>query len=500
MRKNTFFCLFLINIFSINFVFTTNDQKNLTNTVSEISSSEVLPVVIIGGGVGSLTSAVYLSRSGIKPVIIEGREPGGMITKSPEVKNWPGEKAISGTDLALKIKKQAIANGCDFFNEEVVNVDFSKKPFKITVKNVLDNKKREILTNSCIIGMGCESKKLKNISKSDSSKNAGYLGNGISTCAVCDGPLYQDQDVAVIGGNDSAIIEASYLSNIAKNVTLIVKNDKLKSIEEKEKEEMLLKKENVKIILNSKVIEIIGDLKKITHVVTKNLQNNKTQELKVDGVFVSIGSTPNTRLFVDKLKLDSSGYIVVNEKKQASVEGVYAIGDIVSPHLKQAVFAASDGSRAALAVGSYLQKLKSNFLSKIDEIKKDIKPENLDPENLDSKDEVSSIDVDSLKSPIYISSEEQFETILEKSKKNVIVDFYSSRCMPCKTISPLFDEKAIKHDKKMKFLKVEVKSNRKLFQKYEIRAMPTMIIFKKGEEIDRKIGSGDIIKYLNDLD
>ena len=171
-------------------------------------------VVIIGGGVGALTSAIYLARSGVIPIVIEGRLPGGALSQSPKVQNWPGEFEISGMDLMDKIHSQAIQNGVLFLEEEVTDVDFSKRPFKITAKDVYDPSKAHVLeAESCIIATGSEAKRLHVKGENE------YWSKGVYSCAICDGSLYKDKVVAVVGGGDAALAEAEYLSLIAKKYT-----------------------------------------------------------------------------------------------------------------------------------------------------------------------------------------------------------------------------------------------------------------------------------------
>jgi thioredoxin reductase (NADPH) len=458
--------IFLLIAFSLNVY--AKDQK----------TNETYPVVILGSGVSSLTSALYLSRGGVTPLVIEGKNPGGMITKTDLIENWPGEQGISGIDLITKIRLQAINYGCVFSQEEVFGVDFSKKPFVIQTRDVNDsNKIRSIKTNSCIIAMGCSPRKL-NIN--GEGKKDGYFGRGVSLCAVCDGPLYRNKNVAIIGGSDSAIVEASYLSSIAKNVYIFVRKDNLKPTEETKRAEIITQKENVHVVANSQITEIIGDGKKVTHLAVKNIKENSNKKIEIDGVFISIGTKPNTDLFKDKIQLDKNGYVVLSEDQQTSIEGIFAIGDIANPHYKQAICAAGDGGKAAIQVKKYLEQIKEKFLAKND-VKKQIKEEAFDQ-------------------VIEVKSKEHFNQLIKNTKKFVFVDFYSQRCGPCKTISPLLDKMADTFSNKIKFLKVDVNRNFDLCDQYDIRAMPTLIVFRNGKQTSVKTGSGEIIKLFTDME
>lgn len=297
-------------------------------------------VIVLGGGVGSLTSALYLARAGIVPIVIEGPIPGGLITQSHSVQNWPGEMEISGTDLADKVKAQVIANGAKIVSEEVVAVDFSKRPFLITTRSIGEKETKLRQAKTVIIALG-SSPNFLSIPGEET-----YWGRGISNCAVCDGSLFRGKKVGVVGGGDAAVLEALYLSNIAKDVTLFIRKDAFKGIEEK-RIQALKAKSNVKILFNTQVVEVKGSKDKLTTLVLKT-NDKPNYEFPVDGLFLAIGSTPNSSLFKGSLELDSQGYIALKNGQETSVPGVYAMGDIVDPVYKQAITAAGDGAKAAL--------------------------------------------------------------------------------------------------------------------------------------------------------
>ncbi|HSX25987.1 MAG TPA: FAD-dependent oxidoreductase, partial [Chlamydiales bacterium] len=234
---------------------------------TEIKLEKGTSVVIIGGGIGALTSALYLGRAGLEPIVIEGATPGGLLTQSHSVQNWPGELEIEGFELTDKVRKQVEANGAQFRQEEVIAVDFSKRPFTITTR-ALDNpdKINTIQAEACIIAMGTQPNFL-NI-PGETGPN-GYWGRGVTNCAICDGSLYKDQIVGVVGGGDAAVLEALYLSNIAKEVHVFVRIDTLRAFEEK-RIETLLDKSNVTMHYNTVVREVVGDEKKVTHVMLQN--------------------------------------------------------------------------------------------------------------------------------------------------------------------------------------------------------------------------------------
>lgn len=435
-----------------------------------MSAQDPEPIVILGGGVGSLTSAVYLGRAGLNPLVIEGPIPGGLLTQSHSVQNWPGLLEINGAELTEKMREQAKANGARFLGEEVVSVDFSKRPLVIKTRT-LDgtNQTREILAESCIIAMGTKPNFLGIPGEQT------YWGHGVTNCAICDGSLYKDKVVGVVGGGDAAVLEALYLANIAKEVHVFVRKDALRAIEQK-RIQTLREKTNVKFHFNSTVEDVKGDGKNVTGVTLK--KNGKKAPFALDGLFLAIGSTPNSAVFKNNLKLDKNGYILLEQDQETSLKGVYAIGDIVDPIYKQAISAAGDGAKAALQAQQYLSD-KANKLV--------------------VKNEAVVVKKPVSKKVQEVTSAAQFQEELSNSDLPVVVDFYATWCGPCKKLSPIFDSAATALEGKVKFLKVNVDQLAQLTADYNIRAMPTVIRFDAAKETDRKVGTDEINELLNQL-
>lgn len=448
-----------------------NDTKSDIQ-VSEIEVDKEYSVVILGGGIGALTSGIYLARAGYQPLIIEGELPGGLITQSHSVENWPGETQISGTELVDKIKEQAKKNGCIFLSKKVVDIDFSKKPTIITLEDSFRKDKVEkIKATSCVIAMGTSSNYL-NIPGEKL-----YWGNGVSNCAICDGSFYKDKTVAIIGGGDAAVVEANYLSKLCRQVYILVRKDVLRA-KDKEKIKALEKRQNVEVIYNTNVTEINGDNNHVRSVTIINNKNNDRAQLDVDGVFLAIGSKPNSTLFKNKIKLDAEGYIKVADDKQTSAKGVFAIGDIIDPIYKQAITAAGDGAKAAITCQKYL-------------------------ENFDTpKQVIKFAKAGDIESPrvIEINSYEQFEKEIQ-SGVPVIIDFYASWCGPCKRIAPLIEDKAKILSGKVKILKVNVEKFRNISSKYQITAMPTIIVIDQNSNyLFKRMGPESISDIFNSLE
>lgn len=442
----------------------------LSLSLCAFAQESVHSVVILGGGIGALTSALYLGRAELHPIVLEGQMPGGLLTQSHSVQNWPGVMEIEGDVLVEQMRSQAVANGAVIYSEEVTGVDFSKHPFTIKTQST-DGKKtaRTLKAESCIIAMGTE----PNYLGIPGEKN--YWGRGVTNCAICDGNLYQGKKVGVVGGGDAAVLEALYLSNIASDVTVFVRKDKLRA-GEKKRIQNLLSKPNIKIMYETHVSEIKGDGKNVQSVVLN--EKGKKVSYPLDGLFLAIGSTPNSRMFKKDLKLDAQGYIVVREGGQTSIPGVYAVGDIVDPVFKQAVTASGDAAKAAMEVQQYIS----------------------DQTVVTAKPVKREASISVAGTVIDIQSIEQFERELEGSDTPVIVDFYATWCGPCKKVVPILEESATRLNGKVKFLKVNVDKVHDLSNTYEIRSMPTVLLIDpNGDVLDRQVGLGAIVDLLETL-
>lgn len=473
MRKFTAFILSLVTPFT-------------AMHAEKAPNEETYPVVILGGGVGALTSAIYLQRAGIHAVVIEGQNPGGAIAQSPMVNNWPGEMEIDGSTLVEKIRTQAETNGAEILLQEVTSVDFSKQPYLITTQDLNDEKvQHKIRANTCIIATGATPKFLG--IPGEYGENS-YWTRGVYSCAVCDGALYKDRTVAVIGGGDSALLEAEYLSKIAKKVYLLVRSGDFRSTESLRKNQ-LLQKTNVEVRYHTQVKEVQGDGNKVTSLVIKGA-DKKESKLPVDGVFIAIGANPNSKLFKGQLDIDTQGYIVLKQQQQTSRPGVFAIGDVVDPIYKQAISAAGDGAKAALQAERYLATLP------------DIKRVNNTASlavSAPAKAEVVLVK-DSQEEVIEVTSMDQLDQEINSSTLPLLVDFYSPYCGPCRKLAPIFEQTAGKYKGRIRFVKVNVSKVTSVSSAYNIYGIPTIIVFKNGKEVDRRTGGTQINPLMNNLD
>ncbi|MDE1860996.1 MAG: thioredoxin-disulfide reductase [Candidatus Micrarchaeota archaeon] len=300
-------------------------------------------VIIIGGGPAGLSAAVYAAREGFSPLVIEGFNPGGQLMITTVVENFPGfPEGIDGPEIVGRIRKQAERFGTRFVNENVSSVDFGSRPFRV----IAGDKTYE--ADAAIIATGANAKMLGLESEQK------FLGRGVSTCGTCDGPLYKNKTVMLVGGGDTAMEDALFIAQFATSVTIVHRRDSFKA--SKIMQERVKCHPKIKIIWNSVVDEIKGDAK-VRSVRLKNVQTNETSEMPTDGVFIAIGYKPNTELFEGKLKLDSMGYLVTIDEVKTEIEGVFVAGDVADHFYRQAATASGSGVKAALQLREYLSMM-----------------------------------------------------------------------------------------------------------------------------------------------
>jgi len=311
-------------------------------------SIEKLKTLIIGSGPAGYTAAIYASRADLKPVLYTGMEPGGQLTTTTEVDNFPGyPKGIDGPQMMMELKEQAERFGTDVRIGEVTKVNF--KDNKDEYHEVVVNNETIIQAKTIIISTGASAKYLGIESEQR------LIGGGVSACAVCDGFFYKGQEVAIVGGGDTAAEEATYLSNICSKVTMLVRRDVMRA--SKAMQHRVNSKKNIVVKYNTEVVEVIGEnvvegLKMI------NNKTNKTENIDITGFFVAIGHKPNTDIFIGQLDMDDTGYIITNGKStKTNKPGVFASGDVQDKEYRQAVTAAGTGCMAALDAERYLASI-----------------------------------------------------------------------------------------------------------------------------------------------
>jgi len=299
-------------------------------------------VIIIGSGPAGLTAALYAARANLKPLVIEGIEAGGQLMLTTMVENWPGYRdGIMGPDLMSELRAQAERFGAEIIQGDVSSVDLSQRPFTIAMG------KTQYSAQTLIVATGASAKWL------DLGVDKKLSGRGVSTCATCDGFFFKGRPVAVVGGGDTAMEEAIYLSKLATSVTVIHRRDSLRA--SKVMQDKAMSMPNISFIWNTEVVDIKDiDKGEVTSLVLKNIQTGETSELAVDGVFIGIGHVPNTALFKGQLALHDNGYLKTHDGSRTSVEGVFAAGDVQDHIYRQAVTAAGSGCMAAIDAERFL--------------------------------------------------------------------------------------------------------------------------------------------------
>ncbi|MFP4471380.1 MAG: thioredoxin-disulfide reductase [Bacteroidales bacterium] len=308
---------------------------------------EKVDCLIIGSGPAGYTAAIYAARAELHPVMYQGMQPGGQLTITTEVENYPGyPDGVQGPAMMEDMKKQAERFGTDIRWGEIVDVDFSERPFRVKADDG-----KELLAKTLIISTGASAKWLGLPSEQE------YNGYGVSACATCDGYFYKGKVVAVVGGGDTAAEEATYLAKLVKKVYLIHRRDELRA--SKTMQNRVFKTPNIEMVWDSVPMEIIGEQegfsKKVTGVIIQNVKTGEQKTLDIDGFFVAIGHKPNSDLFRGKLDMDETGYLLTaHDSTKTNIPGVFAAGDIQDKIYRQAVTAAGTGCMAALEAERFL--------------------------------------------------------------------------------------------------------------------------------------------------
>lgn len=309
---------------------------------------ETTKCLIIGSGPAGYTAAIYLSRAGINSVLYSGIQPGGQLTQTTTIENFPGfPDGVEGFDLMEKMRQQAVNVGAEIRSGVITSIDLSVRPFVATIDG-----DAQIAADSVIIATGASAKYL---GLADEKK---YAGMGVSACATCDGFFYRKKVVAVVGGGDTACEEAHYLSNLAKKVYMIVRKPYLRASAAMQKR--VTEKENIEILYNTNTVGLFGEqFVEGAHLVQfKGTDKEQTLDIDIDGFFLAIGHKPNTDFLAGQVELDEQGYIALQgPSTETNVKGVFAAGDVADSHYRQAIAAAGSGCRAALDAKSYLDTL-----------------------------------------------------------------------------------------------------------------------------------------------
>lgn len=313
-----------------------------------MSAIETVKCIIIGSGPAGYTAAIYAARANMNPVLYQGMQPGGQLTTTNEVENFPGyPEGITGPEMMMQLQAQAKRFGTDVRDGYATKVDLSGEIKKVWINDTI-----EIHAKTVIISTGATAKYLG----IPSEQHYLQMGGGVSACAVCDGFFYRNQEVVIVGAGDSACEEAHYLSQLCKKVTMLVRSDKFRA--SKIMEDRVRAVENIEILMNTEIDEVLGDGQIVNGVRVINNKTNEKTEIPVTGVFVAIGHKPNTDIFVGQLEMDDTGYLITKGKtSHTNIPGVFACGDVQDKDYRQAITAAGSGCIAALDAERYLASL-----------------------------------------------------------------------------------------------------------------------------------------------
>jgi len=487
IRRCVVVCVALLSITGCSDFFSSKVHSTAFDASKIIFDKETYPAVVLGGGVGGMTASVYLAMANIKTLLVQGSMPGGLLTQSLSVRNWPGEIELPGMAITDKLLAQARKQGVEVQAEQVVGVDTNVWPYLVALASLDDPARvRTVKALTVIIAMGA----LSNYLGIPGEKE--YWSKGVTNCAVCEGGLYKDKTVCVIGGGNSAIEEAHYLAGIARKVYVFVRGNALRATDNRKDD--LMRLSNVEFVYNTTVQSISGEDSKVTAIIVFDKKTNQEKKYDMDGVFLAIGFRPNTVLFKGKLALDDAGYIKLVRDQETTIPGVYAIGDIVDPVYKQAVTAAGDGCRAALQAHAFL--VKSHYgvqpAPAAASVTKSVTIEPVRDEATSENKEDSYADGKTHE----IKSLEEIQNLLKTSTVPVVIDFHATWCGPCRAMAPLYKKLAERYKDRVAFVKINIDDLGGFATQYRIQGVPTFVFVKEGAEQDRIVGGGSTEKQF----
>jgi len=466
------------------------DQKvKISDFINKVDVTTI-PVAVFGGGSAGLTAAVYASQANLACTVFEGPKPGGALAQSHSVRNWPGVIDAPGAEIVGNIRKQAELGGVDIKQEKVISVDLSTRPFVIQTEDLNSGERKQYKALTCVIAMGSEPNYL-GIPGETGPK--GYWGRGVGNCAVCEGSLYKGKNVAVVGGGDAAIVEAGYLADIAEQVVVFVRKNHFRAKDMASRDRTLAKK-NVKVVFNTKVTHVIGDESGVTHLGVENTTGKK-ETMPVDGLFLAIGSRPNSDLFKNQLEIDEQGFVVLKSDQETSVPGVYAAGDICEKHWVQAVRAADQGYIAAMQAKKFLETIGYDAV-KIKKKKEEPGPQEEQKQEEQKIEETKELPDDRAKHFAHeITNANDLEKHIFQNPLPVVIDFYTTWCGPCQVMAPHIEKLAKELNGKVTFVKINLQAGPIDVDKFvkrikgdKVKAVPTFVFVKNGSYTGKVVG------------
>ena len=428
------------------------------NVVKLKNLNNVVPIAILGSGPAGLCAALYGGRAGFGVVVAEGTLPGGLLTQTTLVENWPGQVEINGPDIIKNLKEQAAKWGANFMLDTVERVDFSDWPFKLFTQEG-----RELNALTVIVATGATPRYLGVPGEQE------YWGRGVTTCAICDAPFYKGEDVVVIGGGDSAAEEAMQLAPYAKKITILVRKDHMRA--SKVMQDRLKEYKHISVLYNVEVKEVQGDDAQVTGVKLYNNKDDATTVMPISGVFLAIGHIPNTGFLNNALTLTKDGYIQLDSRTQeTSVKGVFSAGDVSDARYRQAGVSSGHGISAGLDATFFLNEIGYN-----ESFEHELRGEQRLFRHV-QQDEYKVTEINSLA---------EFEALVLESEIPVIVDFYAEWCPTCMHMLPPFAAVAQDFEGRVQLIKVDADQADEIMKKYHVQKVPALLAFKDGQNIAR---------------
>lgn len=430
-------------------------------------------LVIIGSGPAGYTAAIYAARANLKPVLLEGLQaggmPGGQLMTTTAVENFPGfPKGITGPNLMARMKAQAQHWGTECYTEDVIAVDLSQRPFTIWTEE------QELKTHSLIIATGATAKRLGLIHE------AQFWNRGISACGLCDAPapLFRDQDLAVVGGGDSAAEEAVYLTKYGSHVHLLVRRHQMKA--SKTLQDRVLNHPKITIHWHTEVRDVFGSRHQLEGIEIYDNQTGISKDLPIKGLFYAIGHRPNTRLFQGQLALDKAGYIKVEPSSmKTSLEGIYAAGDVQDREYRQAVTAAATGCIAALSAERWLSQ--NNLIQ-------EIRPAQQAQKTETAKPEAKSIDRAFNLYQTRHSGGYALRKLFHESDRLIVVKYLSNSCGPCRILKPILNKVVDQYTNRIHFVEIDIEAEPEIAKTAQITGTPTVQFFKDKVLLEQVMG------------
>lgn len=454
--------LFLLISGGILFMLYTSKKSSLPINLEKAAEIKgIVPVVVLGSGPAGLSAALYAARSGLYTVVFQGKKPGGQLTETTYVENWPGTPKLLGSQLIEQNRKQAEKFGALMVPDSIVSADLSQWPFLLKTEEGTP-----IYALSVIIATGSNPRKL-NQNRNVPGENE-YWGYGVTTCAVCDAPFYKDKKVVVVGGGDSAVEEATLLTAYASKVYVLVRGSAMRAA--KTMQARLKGSDKIEVLYNTEITEIMGDGTAVKGVKIINMKDKKAGELAVDGVFLAIGHIPNSEIVKKYLQTDSEGYIILPARSQkTSVPGVFAAGDVADHVYRQAGVAAGDGIKAALDALAFLQEHGYN-----EALSKKLEKNYWFPHP------------EAVNTPLpVINTGKEFDK-LAKENNALVIEVGAEHCASCQALIPIMQSVAAQMHGKAYFAQIDTgKEPKELIKRFDIKGIPVILVFKKGKLIAR---------------